>query len=118
MRLFPKNSLLLVMDYSIGEIPDSIGHGPVSSTGSCVAVGTLAEMDGETDVTLTDTADAVVPKNLVFDGTLETPAKEISVCSVDDEKLLTIPVGSEKIRVKIFTNDESEPDQIAVLVVV
>ncbi|MGH8051926.1 MAG: hypothetical protein ACREPB_14800 [Arenimonas sp.] len=114
--LIPTNSLLLVMDHSAGEIPSSIGDYLTVSTESCVAVGTLAEMDGETTVTLTDSIEGVELDELVFDGVLLTPEKEISVCDVGDEKLLTIPVSSCKTRVQIFANDMNEPDNIVVLV--
>lgn len=111
----PSNSLVLVMDSSIGEIPSSIGDALTASTSSCVAVGTLAEMDGETTITLTDSSEGIEPEGLVFDGVLLTPGKELSVCNVEDEKVLTIPVPSSETRVQIFANDINEPDNIVVL---
>jgi len=46
------NSLVLIMDRSIGEIPESFGGSLVASTSSCIAVGTLAEHDGTTRILL------------------------------------------------------------------
>ena len=111
----PSNSLVFVMDSSIGEIPVSIGNELTASTNSCVAVGTLAQMDGETTVALTDSSDGIELEMLVFDGVLLTPARELSVCNVEDERLLTIPVPSSETRVRIFANDNAEPDNIIVL---
>ena len=48
----------------------------------------------------------------VFDGELSTPNKELSVCNVLNEKLLTLPVPQASTRVKVFANGPSEPDQI------
>ncbi len=116
ITLAPKNSLVLVMDASIGEIPHSMGDGAIVSTDSCVAIGTLSEVDGETTIVLTDQEDCANNQNPSFDGTLRVPTREISVCSVDDEKLITLSVVSEASRIRIFTNDPSEPDRVVILV--
>jgi hypothetical protein len=114
ISLSPPNSLIFVMDHKAGVLPDQITEGLVATTASCVAIGTLSEVDGETTITLTDNMDGVEAVDLVFSGSLSTPNHELSVCDVNNEKLLTLPVSQTSTMVKIFANDSSEPDYIVV----
>lgn len=114
IRIAPPNSLILVMDQSIGDIPVSMGDGRVAATESCIAVGTLCHIDGETWVGLSgegfqDAAEYA----LVFDGSLKTPSRRLSICNVYLEEILGIDAGAQT-RVRIWTNDESEPDRIRI----
>jgi len=63
------NSLLLVGDPT-GEVPQHMSGKLVASTPGRVAVGTLSDVDGETDVRVLDalTADDRRPIYLAFDG--------------------------------------------------
>lgn len=111
---FP-NSLVLIMDYESGEIPESMGGGLVASTASCLAVGTLSEIDGSTTVVLTDQGGRPQIGSLVFDGVLDLPSKEISVCDVENHKLLAMPTAT-RAKVQIFANHQLEPDKIVIIV--
>jgi hypothetical protein len=106
------------MDLASGVIPSEI-KALVSATPSCVAVGTLCEIDGETTISLSDEG---VPPGFgptpVFDGVLQTDSKKLSVCNVLLEVLLEIDVPSKRTRLQIWANDTtSEPDSIAIIVV-
>jgi hypothetical protein len=114
-RLAPQNSLLLIMDHAFGEVPESMGGNLVAFTNSCVALGTLAQHDGETTVMLADALDEDARGEIVFDGVLETPSRELSVCDVTDAKLLTLDVAWLRTRVQVFANDLREPDEIVVV---
>ncbi|MEN5118212.1 hypothetical protein ABE488_12905 [Luteimonas sp. TWI662] len=115
ITLPPPNSLILVMDYEIGVVPDQITSDLVTATDSCIAIGTLAAPDGETTITLTDDPNCTVVGELVFNGELCTPNKELAVCNVLNQRLLTLPLLHTTVRVKVFANDVSEPDRILVL---
>jgi hypothetical protein len=52
---------------------------------------------------------------LAFDGVLETPSGMIGVFSAHDEQLLGLRIGRERARVRIWTNDPTEPDRIHVV---
>lgn len=108
----PPNSLILLMDYEYGDVPADI-DGLIAATSSCVAIGTLSEYDGETHIVLTD-SDELAQGQLVFEGNVLTPNKEISICSIENVKLLTLISGSEKTYVRIYVNDDNEPDYIVV----
>lgn len=113
----PPNSLILVMDQKVGEVPDSMNHGMVAATASCVAVGTLSEADGETFISLSDEVPSRLPKQApVFDGVLPTPTKRLAVCSVQDEPLLALDVPSSSTRVRIWANHPAEANEIWIVV--
>lgn len=116
VTLAPPNSLILVMDRSFGELPDAMNGQLVAFTDSCIAVGTLSEVDGETAITMTDSLEGIERGEMVFDGVLKTPQCEVSVCSVTNEKLLTMKLPASEAHVQIFANDASEPDEIIVFV--
>ncbi|MBL0729591.1 hypothetical protein [Piscinibacter sp. HJYY11] len=111
------NSLVLVMDYASGEPPEVMGETLVASSGSCLAIGTLAEQSGETEFLLTDEIDAVEHStmHLAFDGHIEVTSGEVSLVSVLNQPLVTLPVSSSSVRVRVLANDMEEPNCIAVL---
>ena len=104
------------MDHLSGELPEAMNGQLVAFTDSCVAVGTLSEVDGETTIILTDSLVGVKRGQMVFDGTLKVPRRELAVCSSADRMLLTMKLPRSEARVQIFANDASEPDQIVVFV--
>ena len=117
-EIAPPNSLLLITAPapSIGEIPE-IPRGPVVvATSSCVAVGTLMQYDGETRITLTDEPSQADDSAPAYDGEIATPDHKLAVCTVLLETVVEIGVPSTTARVRVWTNDPSEPDQILVLV--
>lgn len=111
------NSVILIMDRTIGDVPESMNDGLVSATSSCVAVGTLSEFDGETSITLTNDSTANKPQgHPVFDGHIDTPSGRLSICSITDEPLIECEVAKSQTKVLIWVNDELEPDEIYVAV--
>ncbi|MGH8411263.1 MAG: hypothetical protein ACRERT_08575 [Pseudomonas sp.] len=116
MTVAPPNSLIFIMDHAFGETPESMGHGLVTSTDSCVAVATLCEFDGATTVIVGADPQGVGAEILVFDGHLTVPSKQLSVCSALDEKLLSMDIPTSHVHLKVFANDATEPNFIAILV--
>jgi hypothetical protein len=112
----PPNSLVLVMDRSVGRVPDAMDGGLVAATPSCVAVGTLSEHDGVTQFTLGDEPVQIANDELVFDGTLDTPGLKLGVCSVLNDVILEMPVDHPRTRVQVWANDPAEPNDIRILV--
>lgn len=111
-RIAPKNSLLLVMDRDSGKIPDSMDGKLVVSTPSCIAVGTLSEVDGETSVVLTnETAVAYSRSGLhkIFSGFLATPSKEAHICTVLLHTVAKLSVLSAESSVEIWAENGNEP---------
>ena len=115
-EISPPNSLVLVMDPSVGQIPDSMSGSLVASTSTCIAIGTLSEHDGVTHVSLSDRPDVAPDGSPTFDGVLETPDNRAAVCSVLDEVILEMKVPTGRTRVRIWANDPMEPSEIHIVV--
>jgi len=114
-RLATPNSLLLVLDANSRDIPESMNDSLTSCTPTCIAVGTLSAIDGETLVYLADeNPQSIELADLreVFTGPLEVPSKEVYVCTTQNETLLSLPVGRARVTVTIFANDETEPSRL------
>jgi hypothetical protein len=109
--LSPPNSLLLIMDRSVGQIPEWVSDKLVVFTSTCIAIGTLAECDGGTRVTLCNTSGTQV-RSPTFEVVLQTPSRKIAVCSVLNEVFLEVLVGTEQTRIRIWANHPSEPNEI------
>lgn len=83
-------------------------------TDTCILVGCLMDADGETEFTL-GTVREVDPGRLpAFEGKLKTPTRKISLESVDGRKVLEAPVPQLETTIRIWTNHESEPDNVIV----
>jgi hypothetical protein len=102
------------MDPSVGEVPETMSSGLVAATPTCVAVGTLSELDGATRISLDYRADLSGDGAPCFDGVLETPGRKVAVCSVLDEVLLEISVGTARTHVRIWANDPAEPSELRI----
>lgn len=118
IRVAPPNSLVFVMDARVGEIPDDTGAAPIVATPSCVVVGTLMELDGETEVRMSgpEAFTRGADLNLAWSGPI-TSAGVIEVSTADAQSLLSMQL--QEVRsptVDIWTNDENEPDLIWVVV--
>lgn len=100
-------------------MPEGLDGGAVAATESCIAVGTLPRRSGETTVLLCEeSADAQrepAGHMLAFDGILDTPSRMLSVCTVPDDILLEVAVSQLRTRVRIWTNDDRQPDAITIL---
>jgi hypothetical protein len=106
------------MDPKSGDVPESMGPSLVASTRSCVAVGTLSEVDGETTISLRSDMgeDGDQSATLAFDGEIETSGGRVAVCTTRLETILELTVGGERARVRIWVNHPIEPDAIDVAI--
>jgi hypothetical protein len=114
-RFAPPNSMVVVMDQTGGDIPATFGGTLVAFTDSCVAIATLAAIDGETTIVLADEMPTAFAGSPAFDGVLETPSKGISLHSALDQRLLDFAVADVRTRVRVWANDPSAPDEIYVV---
>lgn len=113
----PRNSVILIMDRTIGEVPESMNGGLVAATNTCVAIGTLSEFDGKTRIILSDNIEEIeCSKYKVFEGFIDTPSKILSISSILDEPLLESSVPGSRTKIFVCVNDEFEPDDIQVVI--
>lgn len=112
--LAPPNSVIFIADPTQRyDVPTNTGAALVTATPSCICVGTMAEMDGETTVKLATKFEHPIGQ-LVFNGPLETPGLQIAVSDSSAEIILSMNVQSGTTRVKVWINDPSEPDLILI----
>lgn len=117
IALSPPHSLVFVMDERVAEIPDDTGAA-IAATSSCVTVGTLSELDGETEVRLSGPLDFAPSDDLTlaWSGTIAS-AGVVEIQTSEAKTLLSMPwEGAGSPAVRIWTNDASEPDLIWVVV--
>ncbi|WP_345539676.1 hypothetical protein [Variovorax defluvii] len=86
----------------------------IGSTASCIAVGCRAEDDGETEIVLGSAGSVDTGERPVFTGMLQTPSRRLAVRTVHGALLLEAPVLMVETKLKIWVNDPSEPDRIAI----
>jgi hypothetical protein len=101
VRIAPPNSLFFISDKSGGEAPNITREGRLWSKPSCVAVGCLAFMDGETEVSIGGAREVKPAGALVFGGNVETPSRLIVVSTSDRKQLLKFatPTGNTRVRI-------------------
>jgi hypothetical protein len=118
-RLAPPNSIVFVEDVSGGEVPDLVEGSRIAASDSCVIVGTLCEIDGETDCCLGARGDVDPGIPPTFQGRLKTPSRKIAIRAVpqdiiSDGIILAMPVSHAETTIYIWTNHPTEPDQVIV----
>jgi hypothetical protein len=114
LRVSPPNSLLFISDLGGGETPHMTRGPRIWATPTCIAVGCLAFMDGETEVSMGKMEEVDPGGSPVFDGYLETPNRSVIVSTVDRSPILDAAVSNFRTRVKIWTNHPKEPDRIRI----
>jgi len=115
-RAAPPNGIFFLEDTVQGKSPE-IDDRPVAvwSTRSCIIVGCLPWVDGETEMIVSNSAEDVLPTEPIFDGVLETPSRVFRVSTSEKETLLTMPVSTHFTRVRGWTNHSICPDRILVV---
>lgn len=109
----PPHSIIFINDPTVDvNVPKAIGPGLVWATESCVAVGTLAEVDGLTTIQLA--SDFIAPQgDVAFDGMIKTPGGIVAINTSDGAALISISSG-EETHLTVWVNDSYEPDLILV----
>ena len=115
IKAAPPNSLVLISDARGGSVPDRFTRDQgIASTDTCVVVGCLAEIDGQTEITMGPAREVSPSAHPAFDGILATPSRTIAVSTVDWNKLLEANVPTSQTRLRVWTNRPREPDKVIV----
>jgi len=114
--LSPPNAILFVFDPTNKAvvIPPYVDGELTAATASCVSVGTRADVDGDTVVSL-ETA-LVAPSNVqqVFFGAIATPGGKVAVVTSQFQRVLETDVPAEAAEIAIWADDIRNPTQVTV----
>lgn len=114
-KFAPPKSVVAVMDPKVG-VPRQFSTGKnISVTDSCVALGTLMELDGETEFTIGSKSEIVPIGKIVFQGRVKTPNRLIAICDIFRNPIVETKVNGYDTSVEIWTNDDVEPDKVFVI---
>ncbi|WP_394890890.1 hypothetical protein ACG873_06015 [Mesorhizobium sp. AaZ16] len=109
-----QNGLIFIEDIKGGEPPSLATDEKVQFSASCISVACLHEIDGEAEL-IFGPADEVAPTyDLAFDGTLETPSREVVVATVTGAPLLKAKVPDVRTRVRVWRSHPIWPEQVAI----
>jgi hypothetical protein len=114
LSIAPPNSLIFIADASGGTVPEFIANSPILSTESMISVSCLANVDGDTTITLGAVAEMSVAEAPVFDDMLLTPSGKLVVSTVEDESILSAIVPMHTTRIRVWTNRAAEPAKIVI----
>lgn len=110
------NSLLLVRDARSATIPPSMGGALVALTESCIAIGTREETEGPVRISFVEAEEGeALPALEILDHTLVSESGEVVLTTVLGDTLLIRRGAPGPVRLKVYVNHSTEPDEIAVL---
>ncbi|MBL9088952.1 MAG: hypothetical protein JNM10_17565 [Planctomycetia bacterium] len=117
LSVAPQHSILLLADVEndAAEVPLDGVEDAVVSSGSVVGINVMAEVDGETLVELTDEPSDPTDLIPLFDGSVDTPSRSVSLCTSDWAVLAALAVGDDEARVRIFGSTSTRPDRVLVV---
>ncbi len=98
----PPNSVVLVRDADAFDLPRWSARTEVEATESCLAVGTQAEPDGTTTISLRGRDETTILE--AFDGELSVPSKRVVVATVTNDVLLEQGLPDDRARVRVYVN--------------
>jgi hypothetical protein len=114
IRIAPPHSMVFVSDHRYGDVPEITREARIWATSSCIAIGCLSFMDGETEIVLGRLDDVDPGGSPALDQELETPFRTVVVSTSEGDILLSTPVTNLTTHVRVWTNRASEPDKVVV----
>jgi hypothetical protein len=112
VQVTPPNSMVLVISSADPDIPEL--EDAIAATPTCVSVGTLAETDGPTQITLTDEDVPLDGLASMYRGSLDTPLRRVAVQSVEGDQIGEISVPGIASTIEVFGSDPYEPDRLVI----
>lgn len=112
----PPHPIIFISDYDNldAEMPEYTPGSITSATDTCISVGTIADVDGDVTVTLSQvTPDEILTSYVeVFSGDIDCPNHEVAIINSHDEKLLSAVFDGTLIHVRVFVDDDVHPEKV------
>lgn len=109
-----QNGLIFIEDSTGGKPPDPVTDEKVQHTSSCISVACLHEVDGEVELVLGAAKEMTPDLDLVFDGVIETPSRELVLTTVPGEQLLKAKVPDTATRIRVWRSHPVWADKVVV----
>lgn len=115
----PAHPIVFLFDYDdqAMRVPVYDKNQVVSANDGCVSIRTISDVDGDVTVWLgnlmpIEAADGVE----VFHGTVRSPNRKVAVVTSENQKLLEVPVQSNRADVVVRVDDAAFPSRIWIAV--
>ena len=112
----PSHPILFIFDFSNEsmEVPAYDPEAVASSNNGCVAVRTIADVDGDVTVTFAETLQMEATQHAVevFCGVIDAPTRKVAVVTSENEILLERRVATSKPSIRVLVDDEQFPQNI------
>ena len=114
IKVAPPNCLVFVSDRVNRKVPEITRGSSLWATSSCILIGCLAFMDGETEIGLGDVDEVGKSEPPALDRELETPFRTVEVSTSEGDVLLRRSVADVRTHIRVWTNHPTEPDKIVI----
>lgn len=118
IKYTPPNSIVFITDTDGGVVPspENWTNELVHASSTCVCVVCYPEIDGETELMLgsVDEVTTALGLDLVFDGLIATPTKEVMVSDVYVKRLLQTRVPDLQTRIRVWVDHPRWPKKVIV----
>ncbi|WP_421724228.1 hypothetical protein [Bauldia sp.] len=110
------NALVYFRDPASNDDPEIDGkkRPRIWATSSCVAAGCLPDSEGDTEIVMGPSGDVTPDKQLLFDGSLETPSRRLIAELVVDREILRVEVPNTITHLQIWTDGTNASERITV----
>jgi hypothetical protein len=126
IKIAPPNSMIFLSDPEFEVVPEIDDRSPtIWTTASCIAIGCLMFQDGDSDFRLlsgkgVDKELASILSShdqlkLVFDGSIDSPNRSLSMSTSDGDVLLRAEVATTSTKIRIWTNHPIEPEMVVIV---
>ena len=115
--LCPPNAILFVFDPTNKDvqIPPYINGELTASTASCVSIGTQADVDGDTAISLSLGGAAPAGLQKVFCDVIVVPNGKVAVVTSQFQRVLELEISTGVVEVNIWVDELHNPSNIAVI---
>lgn len=96
------------------NVPIDFDHGFIASSSECITVPCLYWNEGDTSITLGRTSDLDRVDPPRFEGDLQTPQRRVLLFDANMPEIMSMVVPGAVTRIRIWTNDPREPDEVTI----
>lgn len=106
-------AVVVLSELSKGDVPEQFDGSLVAATETCIAIGCRSDIDGPTEFVVGSLAEVDTGEPPIFAGNLKVTHK-LAALHTMDEAFVTITLSKPEIYVKIWVNDQVEPEFIQI----